>query len=162
MDYNYTSYFMPTNKEMKADGYFNDDLYRPKHYQPVYDSLTSFGSPISKQCSIYKEVIGNFRTPTIRLLAFYAYGINNPQQFNNTLDIAIYQAIYRTAFILFGVSKKYSEEDMRVKLRELPKLINIVHTNLHKQASYNANLIKNNLSKVWKHIGCSVNDIALA
>lgn len=146
----YTSYYMPSNKEMKAEHYFDNDLCRPEMYDIAYEALTIYGSPITKQCKIYKDKITNFRTPTLRLLAFYAYGINNIEQFGGSLDIAIFQAIHRTAYILYGVTKNYVEDEKQVRLhnKQLEKLINPVYNSLNHIAVRNAAVINSRLRLV--------------
>lgn len=138
---------MPTNKEMKAEHYFDNDLCRPAMYDIAYQALTVYGSPITKQCSVYKNKITNFRTPTLRLLAFYAYGINNIQQFNGSLDIAIFQAIHRTSYLLYGVTKNYvdNEQEVRLHNQQLENLITPVYNALHTIATRNAKIVSNRL-----------------
>jgi uncharacterized protein (DUF433 family) len=133
---------MPREKELRAEGYLIDNLYKPYQYDIVKQSICMYGSPFIKATRVYVDKIGNFRTPTKVLLSNYAYGLNNIQQFANTEEIVIFQALFKTKSTTYGTARWYTDENTKIPIRSLVKLIDSVYNNVRPLAIEVANRVE--------------------
>jgi hypothetical protein len=141
---------MPKEYELRKENYMNRKLYKKSYEDIVYSSLTVYGSKLTKGCEAYKSKIGNFRYPMVILISRYAYGLNNLQQFQNTEEIVIFQAIRNANQTIYGTAKWYTEDSIRTKQSSYIPLIETVYNNLHTIAVEVAKKVTDHNGKIKK------------